>query len=101
MSETERKSRAGLQGIQALRQRRGGVPKEVMELSREQAKMRQKICGVLKNGPMTVPEIQAATGIPARTVFWYLMAWKKYGKVVEGEQRDDYYQYTLAAEESK
>jgi len=85
--------------MQALRQRRGGVPKDLMELSREQARMRQKICEILKHGPMTVPEIHAATGIPADRVLWCLMAWKKYGKILEGELCEDYYKYVLAKEE--
>ena len=72
--------------MRVARQRRGGAPKELLECSREQAGMRQKICGALKHGPMTVPEIHAATGIPADKVFWHLMAWKKYGKILEGEQ---------------
>ena len=87
--------------MQIARQRRGGIPKELMECSREQARMRQKICAALKQGPMTVPEIHAATGVPANEVFWYLAAWKKYGKILEGEQCGDYYQYSLAKEERK
>lgn len=101
MSETDRKGPAGVQAMQLLRQRRGGVPKELMELSREQARVRQKICGALKHGPMTVPEIHAATGIPADRVLWFVMAWKKYGKIVEGEQCEDYYKYSLAKEDPK
>lgn len=83
-----------------VRQHRG-VPQELMDCSREQVKTHRMICGALKNGPMTIEEIHEATGVPADRVFWYLMAWKKYGKIVEGEQCEDYYQYALAKEEKK
>jgi predicted Rossmann fold nucleotide-binding protein DprA/Smf involved in DNA uptake len=101
MSGTGRKTESGMNAMQIARHRRGGVPKELMERSREQARMRQKICEALKDGPMTVPDIHAATGIPADKVFWYLMAWKKYGKILEGEQCEDYYKYALAKEYGK
>ena len=101
MSETDRTSRPGMQAMHLLRQRRGGVPKGLLECSREQARMRQKICEVLAHEPMTVPEIHAATGIPADRIFWFLMAWKKYGKILEGEECEDYYKYVLAKEEKR
>ncbi len=86
---------------QTARQRPGGVPKELMELSREQARIRQKIRDALKEGPVTVPELHAATGLPRDEIFWYLMAWKKYGKILEGEQAEDYYKYALAEEDRR
>ena len=103
MSGNGRKTenRSGINALQISRQRRGGVPKELMECSREQARMRQKIFEALKHGPMTVPEIHASTGVPAHRVLWYLMAWKKYGKILEGEPCGDYYRYALAKEERK
>ncbi len=87
--------------VQAARQARGGVPKNLMELSREQARFRQKIRAALKNGPMTVPELHAATGLPANEILWYLMAWKKYGHIVESEACEDYYKYAMGGEERK
>jgi predicted Rossmann fold nucleotide-binding protein DprA/Smf involved in DNA uptake len=103
MSDTGHRieSRSGMKALQIARQRRGGVPKELMEYSREQARVRQKICEALGRGPMTVPEIHASTGIPADRVFWCLMAWKKYGKILESGQSGDYYRYALAHEERK
>lgn len=100
MSATGSNTGSGKNAMQVARQRHG-IPKELMECSREQARMRKKIYEALKHGPMTVPEIHAATGIPADKVFWYVMAWKKYGKILEGEQSEDYYQYSLAKEDGK
>ena len=103
MSGTERKleNRTETKTAQVARQHRGGVPKELMELSREQARIRQKIREALKSGPLTVPELHAATGLPTDEILWYLMAWKKYGRILEGEQCEDYYKYALAEEERK
>ena len=86
---------------QVARQARGGVPKRLMELSREQARIRQKIRAALKKVPMTVPELHAATGLPANEILWYLMAWKKYGHIVEREACEDYYRYALIEEGRK
>lgn len=88
--------------IQVLSERRGGVPKDLVERSRAQAKTRKKIIEVLKDGPRTVPEVAKATAMPSHEVLWKLMGMRKYGLVVEGEERDGYYQYALKSEsESK
>ena len=84
--------------IQVLRERRGGVPKELLERSRAQAKTRKKISEALEDGPKTVPEVAKATAIPSHEVLWKLMGMKKYGLIVEGEERDGYYQYALKNE---
>ena len=73
----------------------------MLELSREQARIHKKIREALEGGPMTVPELHAATGLRTDEIFWYLMAWKKYGRIREGEQCEDYYKYALAEEERK
>lgn len=79
-----------------LRERRGGAGAEATERNREHTRIRQKIFGALKTADMTVPELQEATGLPAHEVLWHLMAWKKYGKIVERALAGDYYRYGLA-----
>ncbi len=81
--------------IQVLRERRGGVPKELAALRRDQSKIRKTLTESLHDGPKTVPELANATGIPSHTTLWYLMGLKKYGKVIEKEERDGYYEYAL------
>ena len=81
--------------IKIIRERRGGVPKDLMERSRLQAQTRKKIIQALEDGPKTVPEVAKATAMPSHEVLWKLMGMKKYGLVVEGEERDGYYQYAL------
>jgi len=86
--------------IQILRERRGGVPRELTERNRQQLANRRRIVDSLKGGTKTVPEIAKETGLPPHDVFWHLMAMRKYGKLVEGQQREDYFEYAKA-EESK
>jgi predicted Rossmann fold nucleotide-binding protein DprA/Smf involved in DNA uptake len=84
--------------IEIIRERRGGVPKELVEGSREQAKTRKKILQALEDSPKTVPEIAEATAMPSHEVLWKLLGMKKYGLVVEGEERAGYYEYALKRE---
>lgn len=84
--------------IQLLRQRRGGVPPELVESNRQTVKLRKAVLGALKDGPRTALEIAEATGIPSKDVFWHLMSMKKYGKVVEGEASGDYFKYALVVQ---
>jgi len=85
--------------IEVLRERRGGLPKTLLERNRQQAKTRKQIIRTLREGPKTIPEIAATTGIPVHRVVWQVMAMKKYGKIAEGEERDSYFAYALTTEQ--
>ena len=65
---------------------------------KEQGQARTRITGLLKNSPLTVPEISAATGMPTNLVFWHIVAMRKYGKVAEAELKGDYPAYRLIEE---
>jgi len=81
--------------IQILRERRGGVPRELLERNRQQNVIRQRLTGMLQGGPKTVSELASEVGLPAHKVLWYVMGMKKYGKVAESDQVDGYFQYRL------
>ncbi len=83
------------------RERLGEVPKRALEISREHAKIKKKLKGALQNGPQTVPELAHETQLPMQEVFWHLMSLKKYGEIIEGEERDNYFEYALKPEEEK
>ena len=89
----ERKDR-----IKALRQQRAPIIERVTVQVREQNRIRKEINKSLKNGPRTVPAIAEATGIPSSTVFWHIIAMKKYGTVAEAGQDGDYPTYGLIEE---
>jgi predicted transcriptional regulator len=81
--------------IQILRERYGGVSEKLKMKTRSQQKIFKNINESIKNVYRTVPEISKLTGIPSHEVLWHLMAMKKYGMIIEGDERDGYYEYTL------
>ena len=99
MSENEDLEKKDKATHKILRQRRGGLPKEILDRNRENTRIRRSVTNALSDGSKTVPEIARATGIPAHEVLWHLMSMRKYGKVVEGEASGDYIQYALKQEE--
>jgi predicted Rossmann fold nucleotide-binding protein DprA/Smf involved in DNA uptake len=86
--------------IQILRERRGGVPKDLLARNREQKRLLKRLTEALEAGPRTVPEVAAETGIDAGEVLWHLMALRKFGKLVEGEEREGYFEYALKEDEA-
>ncbi|OQX85475.1 MAG: hypothetical protein B6D63_02205 [Candidatus Latescibacteria bacterium 4484_7] len=81
--------------LDVFRESRGGVPKELTRWHTAQNKIRKKIMEGLKEEPMTVPELSKKVDLTTNTVFWHLMALKKYGFVVEVQDKGDYAEYAL------
>ncbi|MBN2170875.1 MAG: hypothetical protein JW819_06110 [Candidatus Krumholzibacteriota bacterium] len=98
--ETALKGEAAKPTSQSLRERLGGAPKEVLERHRQRQEPGRKIAKALREGPLTVPELARATGVPEHQVLWHIMSMKKYGKVLEGEEKDSYLQYALKEKDS-
>jgi predicted transcriptional regulator len=72
--------------------------RDLREVIREEMLMRDKIIGVLKDGPRTIPEIAQALGRPSYEVMYWVMGMRKYGYVTEtGEITDEgYHKYKAA-----
>lgn len=81
--------------ILVLRERMGGVSDKLKEYNKNLVKVRKDIAAALRTGPKTIPEIARETGLASKDAMWHVMALRKYGKVVEGSQRDDYFEYML------
>ncbi len=81
--------------ILVLRDRMGGISEELKEYFKKLTKIRKDIASALRTGPKTVPEIARETGLPSREAMWHVMAMRRYGAVVEGAQRGDYFEYCL------
>ncbi|MBN2081552.1 winged helix-turn-helix transcriptional regulator [bacterium] len=97
--EDTAKAQAGAKSaLKTLRERRGGVPRELLDANKETVKTRKAVIDALAGGPKTALQIAAQTGLPSQTVFWHLMSMKKYGKVAEGEADGDYFTYGLVEE---
>ena len=95
---SQQKVAGGTMDLRALRESRREIVERVRSRVKEQNRVEKLIAETLKDGPKTVPEVSEETGLPPETVFWYLMALKKYGKVVEGQQKDSYFAYELKKE---
>ena len=69
---------------------------ERLEISRMETGMRERILGVLRDGPKTVPEIAEALGMETREAMWWVMGCWRYGFVVPGEKATDegYFRYS-------
>ena len=62
---------------------------------KEQRRAVKAIKEQLEGAELTVPEIAAATGLPASEVLWYVATLKKYGEILEGPKDGSYYRYRL------
>ncbi|HOC42142.1 MAG TPA: hypothetical protein PKJ99_03905 [Thermoanaerobaculales bacterium] len=85
--------------IEILRDRLGGVSKELQASVKEQGRIRKLLRGALAGGPRTVPELGAECELPTTTVLWHLMAMRRYGQVVEAGEAGDYVRYALKGSE--
>ena len=81
--------------LKDLRRQRKLVVERVTAQVKGQNKIRREIKKTVLEGSRTVPAVAAAIGIPSSTVFWHLIAMKKYGRVVEAGQEDNYPAYRL------
>ncbi len=63
---------------------------------KEQRKAVSALKAELQQGDKTVPELAAATGLPASEVLWYVATLKKYGEVLEGALDGSYFRYCLS-----
>jgi hypothetical protein len=62
---------------------------------KEQRRAVKAIKAQLEGAELTVPEIAAATGLPASEVLYYVATLKKYGEILEGPKDGSYYRYRL------
>jgi hypothetical protein len=62
---------------------------------KEQRRAVKAIKEHLVGAELTVPEMAAATGLPASEVLWYVASLKKYGEILEGPKDGSYFRYRL------
>ena len=86
------------QFLKQLREEHRDTVEQVQALLKEQKDIRRQIAQVMGDEAKTVPEIAAASGLPAEQVLWHIIALKKYNLVVETGQSDEYYLYQRAEE---
>ncbi len=84
--------------LKRLRQQHAATVTRTQALLKEQKRVQQEICKILRENPKTVPEVAAAIGMPANEVLWYMASFKKYGLIVEKGMCADYPLYQKAEE---
>lgn len=86
--------------LKALREQHAETIAATRERLKAQQAARRAICSAMRGGARTVPEIAAASELPAQEVLWHVTAMKKYDDVVEIGQCGEYYQYALTKEQA-
>lgn len=84
--------------LKRLREQHAETVARTQALLKEQKRVQQEICKILRDNPKTVPEVAEAVGMPAHEVLWYIASFKKYGLVVENGMCADYPLYQKAEE---
>ena len=84
--------RAALKKLKAARKDQIAATTARMKVQRQAVRA---IKAGLEGAELTVPEIAAATGLPASEVLWYVASLKKYGEILEGSKAGGYYRYKL------
>jgi len=87
--------------LKHLREKHAATVTRTQALLKEQKRVQQEICKVLRDTPKTIPDIAAAIGLPANEVLWYVASFKKYGLIVEKGMCADYPLYIKAEEIKK
>jgi predicted transcriptional regulator len=84
--------------LKQLREEHKVTVERTQALLKGQQTTRKRIKDAMKDGSKTIPEIAAATGLPANEVLWFVTAMKKYGLAKEVGMNGEYYQYELSEE---
>lgn len=73
------------------------MSRDIREVIREEPLVRGRLLGLLRERPMTVPELAGASGLPASEVMTWMMSLRKYGYVAEQGVDDGYYRYAAVS----
>lgn len=84
--------------LKKLREQHATSVERTQALLKQQKRVQQEICKVLRDTPKSVPEVAEAIGMPANEVLWYMASFKKYGLIVEKGMCGDYPLYQKAEE---
>lgn len=71
------------------------MSRDIREIVRDEPLLRSRLLELLHDGPLTVPELAAAGGLPEDEVMVWMMGLRKYGYVAEvpGANGDGYFAY--------
>jgi predicted transcriptional regulator len=84
--------------LKRLRKQHADSVARTQMLYKEQRRIQQEICKIIRDTPKTVPDVAKDSGLPTHEVLWHLTAMKKYGIVVETGMCGDYPLYQKVEE---
>lgn len=87
--------------LAALREHIGGISEEKRQTQRHLIAARKSIVKFLEAQPATIPQIAQALQMPSDEALWHVTGMRKYGKVTEAGEEDDYPLYALVAIDEK
>ncbi len=96
-----RPAEGGQTRLEIFKERQGGASDELLGRVKDLNKRRSAIKKALKDGPLTVPQLAAATELDPADVLWSVTAMRKYGLAVEDGVDGDYPTYALPEKEVK
>ena len=75
----------------------GKIRRDIWEIVHDEMIMKDRIAIILKDGPLTIPELAEAMGYPSHEVVIWLFAMRRYGEieVVGKPDMDGYFKYEL------
>ncbi len=85
--------------LAVLRENIGGISKEKRQAQKHLLSTRKALLKFLEQKPATVPQIAEALQVSADEALWHVTGMRKYGKVTEVGEDDDYPLYALVAYE--
>jgi predicted transcriptional regulator len=78
--------------LKILRTERG-INKDLQEHVKETNKIFKLILDSLAADPKTIIELVDDIKLKSETIFWHVNALRKYGKIIDGEKKGDYWKY--------
>ncbi len=90
MMDTKEAARARTEALKKLREEHKETVERTQALLKEQKRVQQTVCKVVRERPRTVPEIAQEVGMPTHEVLWAVTAMKKYGILAEADMCGDY-----------
>ena len=76
------------------------ISRNLAEALRDEMFLKDKVMASLREQPRTIPELARGLGYPSSEVLRWVMALRRYGKIVDvpKARADDYYQYKATEE---
>ncbi len=71
--------------------------RDLREVVRDEPLMRDRLLALLADGPLTIPELATAAGLPSAEVMVWVMGMRKYGYIVEQKGTGRTWEYRYAA----